>query len=429
MKLSELGERRVVRDILRLLGVGPTGEGRGHRRSHARPSGVVFGAPGDDCAFIEWGGAFLLATSDVVSPRTHVPMEAPWIWGWHAAAVNLSDIAAKGGEPLGVLMSLLLPPGTKENVALEIMRGARDCCARFGTVILGGDTKEGAEVAISGTAIGRVPRGMLMPRGGARPGDLLAVTGVLGEAAVGYLFLRGDTGRGVPATDLAGGGDVGARGAESTGDVVATGGAKEIRRILGSRFGSGWLKRLRLSRASRGPSSLKEQALLRFLAPVPRLEEGRAAARTRKVHACTDISDGLSASVHQLCEASGTGAVIELERLPVAPVLYKICLGRASGCHSGKSAGSRARQTTRRLRFSLTMSPEELALNFGGDYELLMALPPGEWERVRRAILRTGTQITMVGKVTGGRRVLLLDRGRVRPMGYGGWEHFVTRVE
>ena len=343
--VSELGERWVVGRIQELLS----------------DKGV-----GDDCAYLPWGKDYLLATTDVITISTHLPWPSPRAWGWHAAAVNLSDVASKGGEPLGVLLSLLLPPGTPAGTVLEMMRGAKECCARYGTRVIGGDTKEGPEIALAGTALGRVPRRQFMPRSGARPGDILGLTGELGTAAAGFLMLReGLAGRrpseraGGKAASMAGGGRPAARGRR-------TGGATGLR----------------------GPVS-------RLLLPLPRVAEGRAAAATCRVHASTDLSDGLSASVHQLCIASGVGAELLWDSLPVSSSLRR-----------------------------LGMATEDWVLHFGGEYELLMAVPPAAWDRVQRAVARTKTAFTPVGRVLRGRNVSLSGTGWARPLRYGGWEHF-----
>ncbi|MBM4248083.1 MAG: thiamine-phosphate kinase [Euryarchaeota archaeon] len=314
-RLDERGERWMVGRIQRLLGDRTVG---------------------DDTAYIPWGRDYLLATTDATTIRTHYPWHSPEAWGWYVAAVNLSDIACKGGEPLGLLLSLLLPRETEVATVEGIMRGAKRCCARYGTKVAGGDTKEGREICLVGAAFGRVGRAEFMPRGGARPGDILALTGTLGAAASGYIALQeGVTGPGL-------------RGEER-----------------------------------------------RLLRPYPRVFEGRAAARTRAVHACTDLSDGLLASVHQLCLPSGVGAEVMWEAVPVSAALRR--RGQAT---------------------------EEWALGFGGDFELLMAVPPGRFDKVRRAVRGKGTRLTAIGSVRRERKVELVGRGWRRPLKYGGWEHF-----
>lgn len=314
-RLDERGERWMVRRIQQVLGDRTVG---------------------DDTAYLPWGKDYLLATTDATTIRTHYPWHSPEAWGWYVAAVNLSDIACKGGRPLGVLLSLLLPRETDVSTVAGIMRGAKRCCARFGTKVAGGDTKEGREICLVGSAFGRVPKPEFMPRNGARPGDILALTGSVGAAAAGFLALQGGT------------------------------------------AGSG------LSGEER-----------RLLLPIPRIFEGRAAARTRAVHACTDLSDGLSASVHQLCAPSGVGASVAWEAVPVSPALME--RGKAD---------------------------ERWAFHFGGDFELLMAVPPERFKKVLCAVEKTGTKLTAIGCFCEGRKVELAGRGFRRPLKYGGWEHF-----
>ncbi len=314
-RLDDRGERWMVRRIQRMLGDRTVG---------------------DDTAYIPWGKDYLLATTDATTIRTHYPWHSPEAWGWYVAAVNLSDIACKGGRPLGVLLSLLLPRETDVAIVAGIMKGAKRCCARYGTKVAGGDTKEGAEICLIGSAFGRVPKAEFMPRKGARPGDILALTGTVGAAASGFLALQqGITGNGLKGEER------------------------------------------------------------RLLMPFPRVFEGMAAARSRAVHACTDLSDGLSASVHQLCQPSGVGASIAWEAVPVSDALKK----------RGKAE-------------------EQWAFHFGGDFELLMAVPPESFNKVLCAVRKAGTRLSAIGRVVPGRRVDIVGRGWRRPLKYGGWEHF-----
>jgi thiamine-monophosphate kinase len=343
VRLSDRGERWAVEKIQKLLG----------------DRGI-----GDDCAYTSWGPDYLLSTTDAITITTHLPWPSPRAWGWHVAAVNLSDIASKGGAPIGLLLSLLIPNDTEAKVVMDIMRGAKECCARFGTKVLGGDTKQGPEICLVGTALGRVPKKEFMPRGGARPGDVIALTGELGGAAADFIAIRmlkalGNT-DGADAPGKAAG-----RGADAPGREAA---AKAlVRRISG-----------------------------RLLRPVPRIPEGRAAARTRLVHASTDLSDGFSASIHQLCRPSGVGADIIWDELPICKGLLR---------HGNAS--------------------EDWALHFGGEYELMMAFPLDAMQKVRRAVEMTGTRLTVVGRVVKGNRVMLVRGKERKPLRYGGWEHFI----
>jgi thiamine-monophosphate kinase len=139
---------------------------------------------GDDCAVLDLGKDYLLITTDIINQKTHIPDGAnPGDIGWHVAAVNLSDIAAMGGRPLGVLFAFGVPPETTWETLEKISLGIRDYCAGHAIPVLGGDTKESEVLTISGTAVGIISKGRTLWRRGAKPGDLVAITGRLGRMA------------------------------------------------------------------------------------------------------------------------------------------------------------------------------------------------------------------------------------------------------
>ncbi|MFO7618130.1 MAG: thiamine-phosphate kinase [Thermoplasmata archaeon] len=163
-ELCQSGERKIVADIIRKFD----------------PSGEI--NIGDDSAILDIGFNYLLLTTDMITRSTHIPEGArPEDIGWYAAAVNLSDIAAMGGEPLGMLFALGLPPDTDSEWLDALTDGIQECCSAHGAPVLGGDTKENPEMTISGTAIGKVRKDRILRRNGARPGDVLAMTGALGR--------------------------------------------------------------------------------------------------------------------------------------------------------------------------------------------------------------------------------------------------------
>ncbi|MGB9901568.1 thiamine-phosphate kinase [Methanothrix sp.] len=233
MRFSEIGERSLISRITEVLG----------------------GLEHDDCAVIELDGDCLVVTTDMLHRETDFPAQAtPWQIGWMSAAVNLSDIAAMGAEPLGVLIAAGIPPETDLGFVEEIFRGIKDCVKAHGTEVLGGDTDAHRELTICGTALGRASRERILRRRGARPGDLLCTTGSLGGAGAGLKALK------IGRTDLA----------------------------------------------------------RRLLEPRPRVREGIALARTGAVTAMMDNSDGLALSLHDLAEAGGTGFVVEYVHIPLA---------------------------------------------------------------------------------------------------------------
>ncbi len=243
-KLSDIGERNLIvlaRSIL---------------KEHHESIDLT-----DDCAMLPLDSDYLLVTSDMISEKTHIPEGMkPWQIGWFVTAINLSDIAAKGGSPLGILLSYGLPSSFPKSSFIDLVKGASSCANRYKTKIIGGDTKENDHIVISGTALGLVKREQVISRKGAKEADIVAVTGLLGKAAAGFYELKQK---------------------------------KNIGTI----------------------NSLCE--------PEPRIDEGISLAKTLKVHCCMDLSDGLSSSLYQLAELNNCGFHLKSELLPISSQLHK----------------------------------------------------------------------------------------------------------
>jgi thiamine-monophosphate kinase len=158
MRLSELGEAGLLAEL--------------ERRGLAR--GIE-----NDAAELADG---LVVTQDALVEGVHFRLD--WIsWrdlGWRAAAVNLSDLAASGASPDGLVVSLALPPDAAVDDVLELYEGM----AETNVPVVGGDTSRAERVTLSVAALGRSPR--VPGRGGARPGDRLVVTGALGGAGAAF---------------------------------------------------------------------------------------------------------------------------------------------------------------------------------------------------------------------------------------------------
>ena len=147
----------------------------------------------DDCALLtpEPGTELVLKTDPIAEGVHFLPGEAPEDIAWKALAVNVSDLAAKGATPVGYLMALSFPEAPSRGWLTAFAAGLRDAQARFGCRLLGGDTdRRPGPLTVSITAIGSVPQGEMVRRGTARPGDLLFVSGTIGDAALGLALAK-----------------------------------------------------------------------------------------------------------------------------------------------------------------------------------------------------------------------------------------------
>jgi thiamine-monophosphate kinase len=208
---------------------------------------------GDDCAVLRLGDRTWAAASDMLVSGHHFKDWAePEDVGYKAVAVNVSDVAAMGGTPRFVLSSGGAPD---PETTLRCMRGVLEACEAFGVYPLGGDTTRAGALTVDVAILGELSTPPVL-RSGARPGDLLAVTGELGASTAGLLALES-----------------GASG--------------------------------------------QERLVRKHLRPEPRMEAGRAAARLG-AGAMIDLSDGLASDARHICERSGVGCRVDLDLLPVA---------------------------------------------------------------------------------------------------------------
>ncbi len=125
----------------------------------------------------------LVICADTLIAGRHFPMNTnPHAIGWKSVAVNLSDIAAMGATPHSILLALSLPQ-IDHDWLKAFSQGLYDCCDQFGVSLIGGDTTQSPHLTLSVTALGWVDIGKAVPRSGAKPGDLICVSGTVGDAA------------------------------------------------------------------------------------------------------------------------------------------------------------------------------------------------------------------------------------------------------
>jgi thiamine-monophosphate kinase len=251
----ELSEDELVRAIRAVLS--------------GRPPGVEVGI-GDDAAVVEGGHGSMVLTTDMLVEGVHFELASISArdLGAKSIVVSLSDIAAMGGSPRYVLASIGITEEVEVAWVMELFGGMRAACDEYALALVGGDTNRAAIVVISIAVTGEVAAGHAVTRAGARPGDLVVVTGSLGAAAGGLILSRSHP--------------------------------SKVARALSEPWG---------------------RALLDALArPVARVGEGQTLAQAG-VTAMMDLSDGLAHDLSRLCQESAVGARIDLTKLPVADLL------------------------------------------------------------------------------------------------------------
>jgi thiamine-monophosphate kinase len=315
------------------------------RRYFARPpstaaprSGVAVGI-GDDAAVLDLppGTQLVAAVDTILEGRHFLAGSDPRSIGHRALAVNLSDMAAMGATPAWATLALSMP-NVDPKWLQGFAAGLLDLADAHQVALVGGDTTRGP-LTVSVQILGHVPHGCALLRSGAQAGDLIVVTGSLGDAGAGLAYASTP-----PATEHQ--------------DAV--------------------------------------QALLaRFEYPTPRVAMGIAARGIAS--AAMDLSDGLVGDLPKLAQASGLGATVAIEKLPLSPAL--------------RAAADPAQA-------------RDWALCAGDDYELLFTVAPPRYVALQAAAQRLNLTLSIIGEMRAAAGISwLLDGARFTPRS-SGFDHF-----
>lgn len=332
MKLEKIGEFELI-DLIR-------------KKIYTEDKRVVLNI-GDDAAILRGSkNKLLVFTTDTLMEKVHFDLKycSYRDVGWKSMAANLSDIAAMGGIPLAGIISLGISSRTKVEDILKLYSGLKTLSSRFKCPIVGGDVFSSKELVIAISLLGEVEKNLFKTRSGAKVGDLICVTGDLGEAEACLRFLRSSLGK------------------------------KKIH--------------------------LNNSIIKKHLIPYPRIEESRLLVKNLKITSMIDISDGLSSDLYHLCEESNKGALIYADKIPIS-------------------------QKTRETCKLLNLSPLNLALSSGEEYELLFTLSPEEEKKLLK-VTRGKFQVSIIGKIKNIKEgVKILDRdGKIKYLKKTGYRHF-----
>jgi thiamine-monophosphate kinase len=265
--ISDFGEKRLVDKIIK--------KARFFQKDYFAAHTRTRDSLGDDAALLDVEYQYLVSTSDLLLQSTHFPPQmTPRQMGWKIVTVNVSDLAAMGARPRGILISMGLPRDMELEKFEELVEGILEACDYYDTPLIGGDTNESPQIVLNGTALGEVSKDQVLMKNSAGVGNLLVVTGPLGLAAAGFEILLSDAGEKIES--------------QINRDFI-------------------------------------DNALTHALDPRARLKEGIIAAESGLVTACTDITDGLASELGELVKAGDEiGIRIYEEKIPTHSLVAEV---------------------------------------------------------------------------------------------------------
>ena len=265
LKISDIGEKGLIKRIL--------SKTEKSNFNSAFLDNFSFKSLSDDAALINLGEQYLVATSDMLFKSTHFPDDMNYNQiGKKAVTVNVSDLAAMGAKPIGIIISMGLPRDMLLDEFEELLKGILDMCSKYDMKLIGGDTNESQELTLCGTCLGIVQKENVLMKEGARPGDIIAVTGPVGLAAAGFEIL----------------------------------------------FNKNKFKDLN--------PNYKDHLLNHALNPKARVSEGILLAKSGLITSATDITDGLVSEIDELITANNyrIGMTLNEEMLPIPEEILEV---------------------------------------------------------------------------------------------------------
>ncbi|MDR1819811.1 MAG: thiamine-phosphate kinase [Methanobrevibacter sp.] len=315
---------------------------------------------GDDAGIIAIGNKYLVLSSDMLIEKHHFPKEMTFYQkGFKSVTVNLSDIAGMGAYPLGTLISLALPKNICRNEFDELINGILEACSFYNSPLIGGDTNEGDELIISGTGIGISDDENVLMQYGFKNKDLIAISGEIGLSAIGFEILN--------------------QGLEKT-----------KKRLIDESVSSEFI----------------DKSVSKILSPIAKVNEGLLLKESNIVTSATDITDGLSAELHQMYNSSNKhskksknlGFLIYKDKIPSIDIIEKIAI-------------------------LLNKDYQDLIFNFGEDFELLFTINSSKFNEFKDYF--KAEEYYIIGEVNKSNKIQLsLSNGKIEDIKLKGYEHF-----
>ncbi len=360
MRLFQAGELKLLREVRKRFSLDSEG------------NGVIVGI-GDDAAVIAPQHKKTIITTDMMNEGVHFDLgyTAPFHLGFKLVSVNVSDVMAMGGVPKYVFLNLAFTSEADEEFFNGIYDGIEKALSLYGVRLLGGDLCSARkDTVVSATLIGEGDK--IVTRAGAAPGDKIYITSSTGDSACGLEILK--------------------RLSEESKQIVKRLGVGDSKTKAVGAYCNTALQMNANGKTVRIESDVASPLLRRHLMPVARDTRDIAPYAS----AMLDISDGLFIDLSRVCDESGAGAIVYLDKIPVSRELKEVSqlIGK---------------------------DPLKLAESGGEDYEMLFTSPDFPLDEYNKS---NEIKITCIGEITAEERAVIDSAGRKAKLKAEGYQHF-----